>query len=340
MFPTPRSTLGCEQLEDREVPATILAVNTAGRLLSFDSNNPTVITGRATITGLSAAGEIITDIDVRPGNGLLYGRSNLDRLYLINPLTGGATPVGGVVNTTAAQVGMDFDPTADNLRVVSNTGENLAINPNTGGLATIGLPLSYVAGDVAQGQPPRVTALAFTNSLPLALTTTLYGLDHARDTLVRFTGSPQTGQITTVGSLGRDIAALAGFDIQAGSNVGFAAARRPGALTSVFYLVNLQTGAATRVGRIGNSQLISDIAIASGSSFLVGSVFIPPTTSTVPTSPFAAGMTQPLSTGLTQPLAPGLVSPLFGTTFSTGSMFIFSQPTSSTFNSFTSFSSF
>ena len=245
MFPTSRSTLGCERLEDREVPATLVAVNTAGRLLSFDSNNPTVITGRATITGLSA-GEIITDIDVRPGNGQLYGRSNLDRLFLINPLTGGATPVGGVVNTKAVQVSMDFDPTADNLRVVSNTGENIAINPNSGSLAAVGQPLSYVAGDVAQGVSPRVTALAFTNSLPLALTTTLYGLDHARDTLVRFTGSPQTGQITTVGSLGRDISALAGFDIQAGSNLGFVAARTPGAVNSVFYLVNLQTGATTR----------------------------------------------------------------------------------------------
>jgi hypothetical protein len=339
------SCLRCEQLEAREVPATIFAVNAAGRLLTFGSNDPSVLLAGVSITGLAAAGEKITDIDVRPGNGLLYGRSNFDRLYIINPLTGATTRVGGVVDTAAPSVGMDFDPVANSLRVVSNARQNLSLNPDTGGVATFGVPLSYRAGDFAQGLPPRVTALAATNSIPFALTTTIYGIDHARNTLVRFVGSPDAGRLATVGSLGFDVTALVGFDIEPGSTLAFATLRTPGSVSSLFCQINLVTGAARVVGPVGNGRLISDIAVTSGGSFLVGSVFVPPTPAvlpfrptTVPTSPLTPALTQPLPPTLTRPLGPGLTAPTFGTTFG-GTSFTFTQP-STTFNTFQSLSLF
>jgi hypothetical protein len=345
MFRSSSSVLQCESLEAREVPATIFAVNSAGRLLTFDSNNPSVLLAGVSITGLATAGERITEIDVRPGNGLLYGRSNFDRLYTINPLTGTTSPIGGVVGTAAAHVGMDFDPVADSLRVVSNARENLSLDPDTGGVASFGVPLSYRAGDIAQGLAPRVTALAATNSIPFALTTTIYGIDHARNTLVRFAGLPDAGRLATVGSLGFDVTALVGFDIEPGSSLAFATVRVPGSASSLFCQINLQTGAATIVGSVGNGRLISDVAVTRGGSFVFGSVFVPPTPTiqpstqtTVPTSPLTPTLTQPLAPTLTQPLAPGTVAPTFGTTFG-GSSFTFGS-TSSTFDSFDSFSLF
>jgi hypothetical protein len=304
--------LTVETLEAREVPATMLAVNAAGRLLSFDSNNPSVLLSRVNITGLSFTGELITDIDVRPGSGALFGRSTADRFYIINPTTGAATPLGGIFNTPSGTLGMDFDPTADRIRVVGNNGENLSFNPNNGTVSSIGASLTYLPGDFAAGQTPRVVGLGFTNSLPFALTTTAYGIDHIQNTLVQFSGPRDNGQLVTVGSLGFDVTALVGFDIAPGDTVGFAALRLPGAAFSLFCQVNLSTGVTTSFGPIGPNRLIRDIAILSGSSFPSGGFLFP----TLPPS-----NTAPLFPPLVQPLAPGLVSPgfgFFGSTITTG----------------------
>jgi hypothetical protein len=180
---------------------------------------------------------------------------------------------------------------------------NLSLNPNTGGVATFGAPLSYLPGDFAAGQPPRVTGLGFTNSLPFALTTTGYGIDHLRNTLVQFVGSPDNGQLVTVGSLGFDVTALVGFDIPAGSTVGFASLRTPGSAFSIFCQVNLATGATFSLGPIGPNRLIRDIAVTGGPVFTPGSFLFP----TLPPA-----NSSPLFPPLVQPLAPGLVSPGFG----------------------------
>ena len=324
----PASRLSVEVLESREVPATVAAVNLAGRLLTFDSNNPSVILSNLAITGLAAAGERITDIDVQTGSGTLFGRSDADRLYTINPFTGSASRLPGVVGTVPP-VGMDFDPTSGLLRVVSNDGTNVAINPTNGAFSSFGTPLAYLPTDVARGQPPRVTGLAFTNSLPFALTTTAFGIDQRLNTLVRFNVSINSGQLVTVGSLGIDTTALVGFDIAAVGTVGFAVLRQPGSSFSVFATINLNNGAATVVGPVGNNRLISDIAVLGGSAFPIVGGFVPPNNAAaVPNN------TSPLFPTLTQQLPPGLVSPGFGftSTTSTSSAFSFTTGSNLSFN--------
>jgi hypothetical protein len=301
--------LAVETLEAREVPAVIFAVNQAGRLLTFDSANPSVLLSGVSITGLTATTERITDIDVRAGSGVLYGRSSLDRLYTINQFTGVATAVPVTAPTAASNVGMDFDPTTDRIRVISNTGENITINPNNGALASIGQSVTYAAGDAFAGQPGRVTALGFTNSLPFALTTTAYGIDHLRNTLVVFPGPIDNGQVRTVGFLGVDVTALAGLDIVAGSTFAFATLQPAGLGYSLFYQINLSTGLASLVGPVGPFRLVSDIAIVSGSGFPGGNLFIAPT---APTNNLGGFNTTPLFPSVTQPLGPGLVSPGVG----------------------------
>ena len=81
----PSCRLRVEALEEREVPAIFFGVTTSNVLVNFDSANPSVILRSTPITGFLSPGEVITDIDVRPATGGLYGFSNFDRLYLINP---------------------------------------------------------------------------------------------------------------------------------------------------------------------------------------------------------------------------------------------------------------
>jgi Domain of unknown function (DUF4394) len=321
--------LQVEQLEGREVPATIFAVNAAGRLLTFDSSNPGTLESGVTITGLVTPGEHITDIDVRPGTDGLYGRSNLGRLYLINPLSGFATPVGDVVTTNAPNVGIDFDPLTNQLNVVSNLGENLSLNPTDGSVASMGTQLSYLPGDAAQGQPPRITGLAFTNSVPLAASSTLFGIDQLRNTLVEFVGSPSNGQLLTIGSLGFDVKAGIGFDIDPASNIAYATLQLPGFAFSEFATINLSTGAATLLGPVGPDRLIDDIAVDVGgvSASNMNFAGTPQTQQQVLSpgistpfftiTPIATPVGVPTATlfpSLVQPLQAGLFAPPFTTT--------------------------
>ena len=86
------------------------------------------------ITGLQS-GEKILAIDFRPASGQLYGVSNQSRMYIINQNTGVAVAVSATPFTPAisgTQVGFDFNPTVDRIRLVTNTGQNLRLHPETG----------------------------------------------------------------------------------------------------------------------------------------------------------------------------------------------------------------
>ena len=66
--------------------------------------------------------------------------------------------------------GVDFNPAADRLRIVSDTGQNLRHNVNAGGVTVTDAPLNY-AGVTASG----IVGSAYTNNDLDALTaTTLY----------------------------------------------------------------------------------------------------------------------------------------------------------------------
>jgi hypothetical protein len=310
MFGTCSSSLQCEQLEDREVPATLFALNSAGRLLTLDSGNPGVIAHNVGISNLVSPGEKITQLDLQPGSNLLYGRSNLGRLYIISVTNGIAIAVGTPVPTTGSLSAMDFNPTTNQLQVVSNFGENITINPSTGTISSVGANLSYEPGDVAQALAPRLSGLSFTNSVPLASSTTLFGIDYRLHTLVKFVGSPSSGQLATVGSLGVNFVAALGFDITAVANTAFAALRAPHSPDSQLFSINLVTGAATRIGGIGTNQVITDIIVANQ-----GTATTPGTTGLTTTATLSPGVAVALSLPptATTTLSPGISPPFFTT---------------------------
>ena len=233
--------MNIEPLESRIAPATIIALTDSDQLLRFNSASPDSITASVPILGLGAT-EDVEGIDFRPANGLLYGVAvdgTTARLLTIDPLTGATAQIGATFAVTGSDFGVDFNPVADRLRVVSNTDLNLSINPNTGVATT---QTSLNPGN------PNVVGAAYTNSFPGTSSTSLFAIDSGSDTLATI-APPSAGTLTNVGALGvGDVTAATGFDIGQGTGESFAALT-VGATTQL-YSINLTTGAATALGNI------------------------------------------------------------------------------------------
>lgn len=247
---------------------------TGKRLISFSAEAPGTLLTDVVISGIGST-EAILGIDFRQATGELYAvaasSTSAYQLLKIDLQSGAATPVGSsVFNLNGQFFGVGFNSADDTLRVVSNSDINFRINPNTGILAGTDTTLAYMAGDTNAGINPSVAQLAYSRSLSSAATTA-YGVDAATGSLVRVGGvdgtpSANTGQLTTVGSLGISIvggptANAGGFDIQPGSNAAYAALRTSAG--SVLHTINLNTGVATALGAIASSgALIDGLAIA------------------------------------------------------------------------------
>jgi len=185
----------------RGVPMVALRGN---ELIRFHSATPGTILGTATISGL-AFGEQLVGIDVRPADGQLYGVSTASRLYLLNAITGAATPIGPAFSTplSGTRFGVDFNPTVDRLRIVSDAEQNFRVNPNTG--------VAVTPPDGALNPAGTVTAVAYSNNVDGAATTTVYDIDATSDQLL-IQNPPNTGTLTPVGPLGVNTSFDIAFD--------------------------------------------------------------------------------------------------------------------------------
>jgi hypothetical protein len=130
----------------------------------------------------------------------------------------------------------------------------LRINLGVGAVSIDG-PLTYASDDRHAGAQPAIVASAYTNSVPKAPSTVLFNIDYQLDVLVR-QDPPNDGILTTVGPLGIDCGRSAGFDmVNVRKGVDLALAACQGNL----YEVNLRSGAAKWVGKIGAGAAIPDI---------------------------------------------------------------------------------
>lgn len=228
------------------------------------------------ITGLQA-NELVMGIDFRPANGLLYGVTSNNRLILINTATGLAANVGTLapIGLNGVEFGVTFNPVADRLRVVSDVNQSLRINPLDAS-SIQDTSLTYVAGDPGAGVDPSITHASY--NAAAAGATTLYAADTGRDTLVRIGSiggtpdSPNTGLITTIGSLGINANELGGMDFSSFTSTMYASFMRQDTSVSTLYTLNLNTGVATAVGQIGSGLFIRAIAVvpAPGTLGLLG----------------------------------------------------------------------
>ncbi|MEO6760106.1 MAG: DUF4394 domain-containing protein, partial [Saprospiraceae bacterium] len=164
------------------------------------------------------------------------------------------------------KIGFDFNPTVDRIRVVGSNNLNYRLHPVTGAIAATDGSLAFAAGDVNAGTNPSVGTVAYTNSYAGTTTTTLYDYD---DSLNVFATQlpPNNGVLNTVGSSGltqnlTDVTSDLDiyYDAASGQNRAYFVSNTGTSITDNLYTVNLSTGAATLVGKIGNGTAVTDIA--------------------------------------------------------------------------------
>lgn len=236
----------------------VTALTNNNVLVNFDTLSPGT-TSSVTITGL-VGGDFLSGIDSRPANGSLFGfaaNGTTGRLYSVDRMTGVASlrsTISEALNGTF--FGVDFNPTVDRLRVVSDTGQNLRVNVDTGATTPDGA-LQYAAGDPNVGTTPQVVAAAYSNNFATAVSTTLYTLDLATQSLLT-QSPPNAGTLNTIGSLSGILFPEAAFDISGISGLAYA-------VLNGFELVqvDLASGVTTSLGAIDAPGSIVGLAAPS-----------------------------------------------------------------------------
>ena len=260
------STGRAERLGDLPTSASIvgLAIPTdpvaytadgMNNLMIFNPMAPAPIS--KAITGLQP-GESIFGLDFRPANGQLYALGSTSRIYTINPSNGAATLVGsGSFSPTLSgnDIGFDFNPTVDRIRLVTNSGQDLRLNPNDGTVAAID-------GALNPGSP-NVTAVAYTNNFAGSTSTALFDIDTRTNNAMLFQQNPpNNGTLIPVGATGMSAEGGNGFDIGGTSNMGYALLRSNGSTN--IYSINLTSGATTLVSSIPSNPSVRGFALGLG----------------------------------------------------------------------------
>lgn len=184
------------------------------------SNTTQIFGAGQAIVGVTA-GQQLVGIDARPSTGQLYAlgynaSNGATQLYILSMPTGSttavtATPINAAPITLNLQdnnrtntrgllpnIGFDFNPRADRIRVVAPNGTNYRLNPNTGGLAATDTNLSYVSGNTV-GHAPYIGTVAYTNSATAIAGTTLYDIDVTNtNALLSIQSPPNDGVLTPV----------------------------------------------------------------------------------------------------------------------------------------------
>ena len=268
------------------------ALTTNDKLLCFDRDDPSNSNHSQSATIRDPNGDPLSEslvgIDFRTSDLHLYGVGHQSYVYRIDttqdPKTcDNLTAVAHYVSTLTnenngktiplkGKIGMDFNPRNDSLRIVTSSNQNLKVDVDTGS-TTVQSHLNYASGDPNDGTDPKVTAAAYTNSLPNAPDTTLYDIDTGLDILD--TQQPvDDGTLNTQGNLGVNVKSINGFDIvttfssTAVTNTAYAALEPSTKDFSILYTVDLSSGAVTKIGKIvdqkGRTIVAEGLAIPIG----------------------------------------------------------------------------
>lgn len=227
----------------------VYGLTTSNQLVKFNANKPDTFTSTISITGVGA-NEKLMSIDFRPATGELYAVSDASKIYAINANTAAARAINSTSFTPAISgsiASIDFNPTVDRIRLVTNTGQNLRINPETA---------TNLLTDGSIATTASIAGVAYTNSRSGATSTTLYDIDATSGKLFK-QDPPNNGTLVEVGSLGMTFTGQAAFDISPDNSVALMAATTGS--QNMMFTVNLSTGKATNIGAL--TQKLVDIAI-------------------------------------------------------------------------------
>ena len=251
------------------VPSGLKAIGLTAdqRLIAFRVDKPGAAVPLGRVGGLQGDTRLV-GIDYRVQNNKLYGVGDKGGVYTIREVGAKATKVSQLtVALRGTAYGVDFNPAANRLRVISDTGQNLRHNlddpqgaPAAGTTAVDGTLTNppvppATAGATALG----VTGAAYTNNdLDATTATTLFDLDTAQDR-VSVQSPANAGSLAPTGNLGVDAPLNSGFDIysstRSGVNAGYAVTG------ARLFGVDLLTGKASAKGGFGKGRQVVDLAI-------------------------------------------------------------------------------
>ncbi|MFE7760720.1 DUF4394 domain-containing protein [Streptomyces sp. NPDC057438] len=252
-----------------KVPGGLKAVGLTAdqRLVVFRLDKPGAAVPLGRVRGLDGDTRLV-GIDYRVQNNKLYGVGDKGGVYTLREVGAKATKVSQLtVALQGAAYGVDFNPAANRLRVISDTGQNLRHNlddpqgaPVAGATAVDGTLVNPPVPPATAGVTARgVTGAAYTNNdLDAATATTLFDLDTAQDR-ISVQSPANAGNLAPTGRLGVDAPLKAGFDIYSSSGSGVNAGY---VVTGVRLLaVNLLTGKASSAGTFPKGRQVVDLAI-------------------------------------------------------------------------------
>ncbi len=241
----------------------VIGLTTDQRLVCFHELVPRSAREIGFVTGLTTDTKLV-GIDYRVQDGALYGVGDAGGLYTLDPATGAVLARVQISEPlVGTSFGVDFNPAADRLRVVSDAGQNLRIVTTTGA-ATVDGTLAYLPPAVAPAL--GVAGAGYTNNdLSPDTVTTLFDLDASLDQVV-LQAPPNAGTLLPTGKLKVDAGGAVGFDIYSrlrdGRTVsvrGLASLMVDG--TTGLYVINLFTGEARLLGSFRDATPVVDIAV-------------------------------------------------------------------------------
>jgi hypothetical protein len=237
---------------------TLLGLTNEGNLVRFSATNPGMFGNQVAVSGLQM-GERLLGIDTRAADGKLYGIGSSNRVYQINRSNGVATEVGMgpfAGSLSGNFFGMDFNPVADRIRVVSSTGQNLRLNPNDGALVATDTDLTYAMGM----QSPTIYGTAYENSVPGAMTTRQFFIDPVLDQLgfINFPNPNFNAGVINFATVGLGVNVPVGlelgFDISGATGIAYLASG------NTLWSINTDVSSAM----FGRASLIGSIGAPSG----------------------------------------------------------------------------
>ncbi|QTA36783.1 DUF4394 domain-containing protein [Streptomyces sp. CA-256286] len=242
----------------------VIGLTSGQRLVEFRTGAPSKSWQLGKVSGLKKDTKLV-GIDFRVQNAKLYGVGDKGGIYTLNTRNAKAAKVSQLtVGLVGTFFGVDFNPAANRLRVISDTGQNLRHNiddPAAPRTTTVDGPLTNPT--MPPSSAKGVTGAAYTNNdLDADTATSLFDIDTTNDR-VSLQSPANSGTLAPTGNLGVNAGPNAGFDIyfshRARTNHGFAALSVNGAYR--FYEVNVLTGQAESIGAFPRNHQVTDVAL-------------------------------------------------------------------------------
>ena len=205
------------------------------QIFTFNSSSPGTVLTSVGVSGMQGSDTLV---DIAYLGSTLYALGSAGNLYTVNPTTGVATLVNHFGPLNGIYFGMDAS--ASGIRIVSDSDAdiNLLLNPTTGAIISSGPSVNPAGVDI--------NAITHVGS-------TTYAVDSLANTLGIL--NTATGAFSTIGPMGYDVSGKNGFTYSTVTGIAyFASAVSSSGVDPNLYTINLATGFASLIGRIGPGE--------------------------------------------------------------------------------------